>query len=126
MAYYLVKAELKKELSGQLEKSLKENAFINLQPFGRALTFSLLNARVDEKKEIIWEEEDYCAPPLAEERAAVLDKYFQILQIEKVDKGAGWEKIKSLPKLFPVRSVIPNSFRDLLDTKRKDAEKISA
>jgi hypothetical protein len=80
---------------------MEENAFINLQPFGRALTFSLRNARIDENMEIVWEEEDYCTPLLAEERAAVLDKYFQILQIEKVDKGAGWEKIRKLPKLFP-------------------------
>lgn len=101
MAFYLVKAELKKELLNKLEKSLRENAFINLQPFGRALTFSLRNARVDENNEIVWEEEDYCTPPLAEERAAVLDRYFQLLQIEKVNKGAGWEMIKTLPKLFP-------------------------
>ncbi|HVO74085.1 MAG TPA: hypothetical protein VMT35_08685 [Ignavibacteriaceae bacterium] len=101
MAFYLVKTELKEELSGELRKAMEENAFINLQPFGRALTFSLRNARIDENMEIVWEEEDYCTPPLAEERAAVLDKYFQILQIEKVDKGAGWEKIRKLPKLFP-------------------------
>jgi len=101
LAFYLVKTELKEELSGELRKAMEENAFINLQPFGRALTFSLRNARIDENMEIVWEEEDYCTPPLAEERAAVLDKYFQILQIEKVDKGAGWEKIRKLPKLFP-------------------------
>jgi len=101
MAFYLVKAELKKELSKQLEKFLEENAFINLQPFGRALTFSLLNARVDEANHVVWEEEDYCTPPLAQEREAVLDNYFKNLQAEKVDIGKGWERIKSLPKLFP-------------------------
>lgn len=101
MAYYIVKAELKEGLFNKLESSLKDNAFINFKPFGRALTYSLRNAGVDENKEIVWEEEDYCMPPLAEERAAVLDKYFQILQIEKVEKGSGWEKIKTLPRLFP-------------------------
>jgi hypothetical protein len=101
MAFYLVKAELKKELRNELKKLLAENAFIDLIPFGRALTFSLRNARIDENMEIVWEEEDYCTPPLAQEKAAVLDYYFEKLQVEKVNKGMGWEQIKTLPKLFP-------------------------
>jgi hypothetical protein len=49
----------------------------------------------------VWEEEDYCSPPLAEERAAVLDDYFEEIEVEKVQKGGGWQQIKNLPKLFP-------------------------
>jgi hypothetical protein len=101
LAFYLVKAELKDGLLKQLQRQLEENAFINLQPFGRALTFSLRNSRIVEANKIIWEEEDYCTPPLAQERAAVLDHYFEKLQIEKVNKGNGWEQIKALPNLFP-------------------------
>jgi hypothetical protein len=100
MAYYLVKAELKEGLNDKLMNSLRNYSFINLKPFGKALTFSLRNARVNENNEILWEEEDYCTPPLAEERSAILDEYFQILQIEKVNKGEGWEKIRAMPKLF--------------------------
>ncbi|MGE5797146.1 MAG: hypothetical protein ACM34N_10190 [Ignavibacteria bacterium] len=108
MAYYLVKAKLKEGLLKELERSLEENSFINLEPFGRALTFSLRNSRVDKTNKIIWEEEDYCTPPLAQERAAVLDHYFEKLQVEKVSKGMGWEQIKSLPKLFPELKQIRN------------------
>jgi hypothetical protein len=49
----------------------------------------------------VWEEEDYCQPPLAEERAAVLDHYFDGLQVEAVSRDSGWRRIESLPRLFP-------------------------
>jgi hypothetical protein len=49
----------------------------------------------------VWEEEDYCRPPLAEERAAVLDDYFDQIEVEPVTPGEGWEQIERLPFLFP-------------------------
>jgi hypothetical protein len=48
----------------------------------------------------VWEEEDYCSPPLAQEREAVLDAYFDQIEVEEVDEGQGWERIESLPSLF--------------------------
>ena len=50
---------------------------------------------------MIWEEEDYCSPPLAEERAAVLDAYFEGITVEAVAKGEGWRRVAALPLLFP-------------------------
>ena len=44
---------------------------------------------------------DYCQPPLAEERAAVLDHYFEELTVEPVVEGTGWELIEPLPAMFP-------------------------
>jgi hypothetical protein len=35
---------------------------------------------------------------LAQERAAVLDEYFEGLS---VDRGSGWQRIAELPPLFP-------------------------
>jgi hypothetical protein len=49
----------------------------------------------------VWEEEDYCRPPLAQEREAMLDTYFRDLRVEPVQEGDGWEKIEDLPRLFP-------------------------
>jgi hypothetical protein len=49
----------------------------------------------------MWEEEDYCEPPLAQERAAVLDRYFEELSVEPVFQGTGWALIQDLPALFP-------------------------
>ena len=43
-----------------------------------------------------WEEEDYCVPPLAQERAGVLDEYFTELEVQHVTKGEGWKQIDAL------------------------------
>ena len=49
----------------------------------------------------MWEEEDYCRPPLAQERAAVLDRYFEQISVEAVERDGGWKRIADLPALFP-------------------------
>ena len=100
MAHYLVRARAKPEKLEELAERLAADAFVDLEPFGRALTKGLRGARV-EGSGVIWEEEDYCAPPLAEERAAVLDAYFDDIAVEAVAKGEGWRRIGSLPPLFP-------------------------
>lgn len=101
MAYYLVKARPKKEDLDELFEQLEKDAFVGLRPFGKALTHGLRNARLRESEIAVWEEEDYCRPPLAEERAAVLDDYFDDIEVEKVQKGEGWQQIQNLSKLFP-------------------------
>ena len=72
-----------------------------MRPFGRSLSHSLRNARVRQDGVAIWEEEDYCSPPLAQEREAVLDAYFGDLRVQAVSEGGGWERIEDLPRLFP-------------------------
>ena len=99
MAYYLVRAKPKPDRLSELQDRLQEGAFIGLRPFGKALTDSLKEARTQSGGIAIWEEEDYCSPPLAEERAAVLDNYFDEISVERVDAGEGWKRIKALPKL---------------------------
>ena len=100
MAYYLVRAKPKPELLGELSRQLKQNAFVSLRPFGKALTHSLENARSESDGTAIWEEEDYCSPPLAEERAAVLDLYFDEINVEPVNDGQGWDQVQTLPRLI--------------------------
>ena len=99
MAYYIVRAKPKPDRLTELQQQLEQNAFIDLRPFGKALTHSLKNARVQPDGTAIWEEEDYCSPPLAQERAAVLDAYFEEIEVEQVNEAEGWKHIKALPKL---------------------------
>ena len=99
MANYLVRASPKRERLRELSQQLQRKAFVGLHPFGKALTYSLENARSESDGTAIWEEEDYCSPPLAEERAAVLDLYFDEITVEPVNAGQGWEQIQALPKL---------------------------
>ena len=103
MAHYLVRARVRPDVQVELAEPLAADAFIDLKPFGRALTQGLRNARI-EPAGAIWEEEDYCAPPLAEERAAVLDAYFEAITVEPVARGDGWRRIEALPRLFPALS----------------------
>jgi hypothetical protein len=101
MAHYLVTAKLRASRFGDLAANLRRNAYASMRPFGRALTYSLQKARSREDGLVTWEEEDYCSPPLAQERAAVLDEFFDELDIARVQEGAGWKTIETLPRLFP-------------------------
>jgi hypothetical protein len=101
MAYYLVRARPKQDRLSELEALLEQGAFAILRPFGRTLTASLREARLHADGVACWEEEDYCSPPLAQERAAVLDHYFDDLQIVAVKPEDGWRRIRELPRLFP-------------------------
>lgn len=100
MAYYLVKAKFHKNLLAELRSRLDSDEIRQMRPFGTAMQHSLENARIDLTGWAIWEEEDYCSPPLAQERAAVLDTYFTDLIIEHVEPGDGWAQIESLPMLW--------------------------
>lgn len=101
MTYWLVSAKPRTERLSELRERLKAEAFVDLKPFGKSLTMGLRGARQGENGAVVWEEEDYCDPPLAEERAAVLDDYFTEIEVEAVEQGEGWTRIADLPKVFP-------------------------
>jgi hypothetical protein len=78
---------------------LDSGEIARLRPFGRALDDSLRHAQLDSEDLAVWEEEDYCRPPLAQERAAVLDRYFDDLVVTPVEPGQGWAQLEGLPGL---------------------------
>ena len=100
MAYYLVRAKPVEELLPELRQRLDSGEIRVMRPFGLALQYSLENARQNQDGVTVWEEEDYCSPPLAQERAAILDTYFRELDVERVEKNKGWEQIESLPRIW--------------------------
>ena len=87
MAYYLVTAKPKPDRLPNLLRNLQERAYFTMRPFGRSLTYSLENARFRDDGYAVWEEEDCCSPPLAQERAAAVDEFF--------------DELGELPRLFP-------------------------
>ncbi|MCI0410147.1 MAG: hypothetical protein L0191_16585 [Acidobacteria bacterium] len=101
MAHYLVTAKPKSDRLADLLGNLRTNKYASMRPFGKSMTYSLQNARLREDGYATWEEEDYCSPPLAEERAAALEEFFDELKVRPVQEGKGWEKIQGLPRLFP-------------------------
>jgi hypothetical protein len=102
MAYYLVKARPLNDLAA-LKAELESGDVERLRPFGRALDYSLRHARQAGEGWITWEEEDYCTPPLAMERRAVLDRYFGDLSTARVEPGQGWRQIDALPDLWTLK-----------------------
>ena len=100
MAYYLVRAKADDQLIPDLRVRLDSGEIGKMRPFGQALEYSLNHARIDALGWAVWEEEDYCSPPLAQERAAVLDSYFSNLRTEPVNEGQGWENIQHLPEFW--------------------------
>ena len=96
MAYYLVTAKPIPTKMNDLRKWLDSGKIRARRPFGNALQMGLDNARWQSEDVAIWEEEDYCVPPLAQERAAVLDDYFIELNVQHVSKGEGWKQIEPL------------------------------
>ncbi len=101
MAFYLVRARLHPERASELHEQLTRRAFEGLAPFGASLTQGLTGARRDPASgDAVWEEEDYCAPPLRMEREAVLDRYFAEIRVECVREGEGWARIAAFPPLW--------------------------
>ena len=100
MAYYLVTATPREDLLAELSERVQRDEFVTLRPFGRALSASLRRARRLPNGKAMWEEEDYCRPPLAQEREAVLDRYFDQISVEPVAEGTGWALIEPFPVLL--------------------------
>ena len=100
MAYYLVQAKPIDNLLAELRQRLDSGEITVMRPFGQALQYSLDHARLQSNGTATWEEEDYCVPPLAQERAAILDTYFKELHVERVEQTEGWKKIESIPSLW--------------------------
>lgn len=100
MAYYLVTSTAKPDTLGRLRSRLDSGEIRAMRPFGRALDESLRGARLRADGRVVWEENDYCTPPLAMERAAVLDHHFDDIAVETVERGEGWARIEALPSLW--------------------------
>lgn len=103
MANRFVRARPKEDQLIELRGRLDSGEIETMDPFGRAMTRALEDARFDpESGEAVWIKEDYCSPPLAMERAEVLDDYFKDITIVEadVDEAAGWQRIDDLPGLW--------------------------
>jgi hypothetical protein len=103
MAYRFVRAEPKRDRMPELRDRLERGDIDGMDPFGHAMTRALEHARFDpDTGEAVWVEEDYCTPPLAMEREAVLDDYFASLTVvdANVDEADGWARIEDLPSLW--------------------------
>src|ERR671930_340474 len=103
MALYMVKARPRKELLENLQKDLSSGKISKMRPFGRALKYSLENAKIDNENPdyALWVEEDYCSPPLAMERESALDQYFNDIEVSRMEsEEEGLNMIKEKQSLW--------------------------
>lgn len=100
MAIYLVKAKPVEDKLAELRTRLDAGEVREFEPFGRSLEQSLRGARRAEDGDAVWEEVDYCSPPLQAEREAILDDYFERIEVEPVGENEGWKRIEHLPPLW--------------------------
>lgn len=100
MAHYLVRARPNWEKLDELRARVDSGEVVEMRPFGRSLDYSLREARLEGDQVAIWEEEDYCNPPLDMERRAVLDYYFEDIRVEPVQRDEGWARIEALPDMW--------------------------
>lgn len=104
MAHYHVSARFRGDRAA-LQAELDSGKVKRMLPFGPSLHYSLTRARYDpEADRVVWEELDFCSPPLAQEREAVLDRYFEDIRTEKVRKGEGWRRTEGLPDFWEQES----------------------
>ncbi|TKR28116.1 hypothetical protein [Natronomonas salsuginis] len=103
MAYRFVRARPITDRLAELRERLDSGEIAEMKPFGTGMTTALNDAKYDpDTGDAVWIEEDYCTPPLAMEREAVLDDHFGAITIvdPDVDESAGWERIDGLPSLW--------------------------
>ncbi|WP_227379557.1 hypothetical protein [Haladaptatus halobius] len=100
MAYYLIRAPPDAGLPPEHHNRLSNEEFEPPRPFGPALTVALRGTRFDaETGDAVWEKENYCRPPLAQEHDVLLDD-FDAIRVKQVSRGDGWKEIKLLPSLW--------------------------
>jgi len=100
LAHYIVKARPLNEKLSVLKERLDSGEILSMKPFGSSLDYSLRNAKLADENTAVWEELDYCSPPLAMEREAILDDYFKDLSVSVVKEGEGWKQIEQLKSLW--------------------------
>ncbi len=102
-AIWLVRAKPRFGKLQELRGRLDSGEITVMHPFGESLYEGLTKARIKRDEGFAyWEEEDYCHPPLAEERRAVLDDYFDNLSVleDVKENGRAWKKIAALPSMW--------------------------
>lgn len=97
MAHYLVKA--KPQSVDALRERIDSGEIRIMQPFGGEMDQALRRAKITPDGWAVWEEQCFCSPPLAQERA-VLDQHFTDLTTQTIQSGEGWSQIEDLPLLW--------------------------
>ena len=83
--HYRVRAELRRETAGELQRLLRDGTIARQQPDGQEIVASMQRAVLTADGVIEWSEVCYCPTPLQHERSTVYDRFFDNLMTEPVE-----------------------------------------
>ena len=102
---YRVRARFKTDTAAELRRKLDDGSIAAQQPDGQEIVDSLGRAVVRPSGDVQWSEMCFCDPPLAHERATVLDHFFDTLVAEPID---GYEQYDGQPFLEHLDAIAEN------------------
>ncbi len=82
---YRVTARFRTDTAAELRRRLDDGSIAAQQPDGQELVDSLQRAVMTDSGDVTWSEMCFCDPPLAHERATVLDQYFDAVTSEPIE-----------------------------------------
>jgi len=88
---YKVQARFDKSKAKEFYKKLTDGSIQKQQPDGPSIIEGMNRAVIDDSGLVIWSELCYCSPPLAHERATILDHYFSEIETEPIDDYREYE-----------------------------------
>ena len=94
MAIYRVTARFKPATAEELRRKLDDGTIGAQQPDGQEMVDALHRAVVKDDDTVMWSERCYCQPPLAHERATVLDHYFDDIVAQPIE---GYQEYEGRP-----------------------------
>ena len=91
MTIYHVTARLKEDRAALLLERLADGSIAGQRPDGQELVASMERAVVNADGTVEWSEMCFCSPPLAHERATVLDHHFDDIVTEPIVAHTGYD-----------------------------------
>ena len=91
MAVYHVTARFRTDTAAELRRRLDDGSIAAQQPDGQEMVDSMHRAVVTDSGQVTWSEQCFCRPPLAHERATILDHYFDDLTTEAIEDHQQYE-----------------------------------
>ena len=85
---YHVRAKFRADTAAVFLAKLTDGTINKQSPDGPEMVASMNRAVVNAEGQIEWSERCYCEPPLAHERATVLDQHFEDIRTEPIEAHA--------------------------------------
>jgi len=89
--FYRVTAHLKNENAADYLRKLTDGTIKQQKPDGSEIVAAMHRAVVNDRGQVLWSETCYCPTPLAHERATVLDKHFDSIETEEIERHLNFE-----------------------------------